>query len=206
MSKNIKQIIDFIEYSEGLKTELRNSWLSDDRQESVAEHSWRMSIIAMAIASSTKLNLDMAKVLKMAAIHDIAEIEAGDVPTIYHMVDEAVAAKKEADEKSAIDNIHRATADTTGEEIYSLWNEFEAQTTNEAKFVKIIDKFEAITQKYQASLASYNRQDAANRAGAPGYFEKLEKMCEIDDYLVLIFKELVARRNEIKFDRLSELG
>ncbi|NCO10919.1 HD domain-containing protein [Candidatus Saccharibacteria bacterium] len=206
MADEIDGTLDFIEYCEGLKRELRNSWLSDDRQESVAEHSWRMSMMAIAIAPRTKLNLDMKKVLEMVAIHDVAEIEAGDVPTVLHMVDKNVALKKIDDETKAVDNIRLTLGDQLGEYIYDLWHEFEDQKTSEAKFVKILDKFEAIVQKYQASFKSYTRMDEPQREGAPGYIEMVAKLCEIDEYLGEVLQGLVSRRNMTKKKRLSKLS
>lgn len=205
MAGQIDATLDFIEYCEGLKRELRNSWLSNDRRESVAEHSWRMSMMAMAIAPETSLELDMKKVMTMIAIHDIAEIEAGDVPTVLRMIDENIAQKKRDDEAKAIDNIRLTLGNSLGENIYNLWHEFEDQVTNEAKFVKILDKFEAIIQKYQASFDSYVRLDESQREGAPGYLEMVAKLCEIDEYLGKFLQELIARRDLVKKERLSKL-
>ncbi len=199
MNNEISKIIDFIEYSEGLKTELRNTWLSNKRRESVAEHSWRMAIAAMAIAPKTNMELDMEKVFKMIAIHDIAEIEAGDTPSVDHMKDAALSSQKDLDEKAAIENIRNNIApNNLGKEVSDLWFELEEQQTNEAKFVKIIDKFEAVIQKNQMSQDSYNEQTEEKRIDPVGYFEKLEKTCEFDPFLAEVFKEIFQRRNEVQ--------
>lgn len=79
---SVQNIVDFIEYSEGLKTTYRNSWLSDGSTESVAEHTWRMALIAMALFPHVDKNLNREEVLKMIIIHDLAEIDTGDIPTI----------------------------------------------------------------------------------------------------------------------------
>jgi len=99
MQKEILELIDLIEYSEGLKREIRNSWLSDKRQESVAEHSWRMALMASIIGPRLTMEIDLNKSIKMAIFHDISEIEAGDVPTILHMTNSKVSDKKTSDEQ-----------------------------------------------------------------------------------------------------------
>jgi len=206
MLEETKKTIDFIEYLEGLKLELRHTWLSNDRRESVAEHSWRMSVMALIIAPKTKLALNMEKILKMTAIHDIAEIETGDVPASVHLIDEKIANKKAIDEIHAMEIVRKLMNDESGEELYELWHEFEEQITNESKFVKIIDKFEAVIQKYQTGYESFKRQDELGKYGVPGYLEKLEEMCKIDDYLMKILHDLVERRKNIKADRISRLN
>ena len=64
-NKAVSNIVDFIEYSEGLKTTYRNSWLSDGNVESVAEHTWRMGLIAMTLFPHIDKDLNKEKVLKM---------------------------------------------------------------------------------------------------------------------------------------------
>ncbi|HUC96547.1 MAG TPA: HD domain-containing protein [Candidatus Saccharimonadales bacterium] len=64
--------------------------------------------------------------------------------------------KKEKDEMRAVENIRKTVArGLMSEEISELWHEFESQATDEAKFVKIMDKFEAVIQKNQMSFISY---------------------------------------------------
>lgn len=67
------QILQLLHEVEQLKKELRHSWLSDGRQESVAEHTWRMSLMAMLLQSHLIQSVDMLKVMKMITIHDINE-------------------------------------------------------------------------------------------------------------------------------------
>jgi putative hydrolase of HD superfamily len=179
--------LKLISYVEGLKRELRNSWLSDGRQESVAEHSWRMVMMAMILAPQTKLKLDMEKVLKMAAIHDLAEIEVGDIPTIHQTND--VVRQKALDEQAAIETI-RARFSQVSEEVATLWREFEDQKTAEARFVRAIDKLECAIQK--------NQQTVDTKHGKPGYFEALEELCKDDSFLHDFYKQVaidVAKRN-----------
>lgn len=173
--------LQFVLYIEGLKRELRNSWLSDGRQESVAEHSWRMVMMAIVLAPQVNLKLDMEKVLKMAAVHDLAEIEAGDIPTI-HQTDDVVR-QKASNEQAAIERI-RTQFGELSEEIAILWREFEDQKTAEARFVRAIDKLECTIQK--------NQQTVDTKHGKPGYFEALEELCKDDSFLHDFYKQVAA--------------
>lgn len=76
--RQLSQIHEFVRQTEGLKKLLRHSWLSDGRQESVAEHSWRMALMAMTLHRELDFEVNIAKVLKMIIVHDLAEILAGD--------------------------------------------------------------------------------------------------------------------------------
>lgn len=67
------QILQLLHEVEQLKKELRHSWLSDGRQESVAEHTWRMSLMAILLQEHLTQPIDMLKVMKMITIHDINE-------------------------------------------------------------------------------------------------------------------------------------
>jgi putative hydrolase of HD superfamily len=96
---SVDSLLGLIIYTEGLKKELRNSWLSNGRRESVADHSWRMAMMAIVLIPRTKLDLNIEKVLKMAIIHDLAEIETGDIPTI-HQTSEVIAQKSKDEDRA----------------------------------------------------------------------------------------------------------
>lgn len=70
---NLSEILQLLHEVEQLKKELRHSWLSDGRQESVAEHTWRMSLMAILLQPHLIQSVDMLKVMKMITIHDINE-------------------------------------------------------------------------------------------------------------------------------------
>lgn len=140
-----------------------------------------MVLMAMALAPQTNLNLDMEKVLKMAAVHDLAEIEAGDIPTIYQT--DTVIRQKQQDEQAAMDKI-RVRYGAVGEEVAVLWQEFEEQTTLEARFVRAIDKLEASIQK--------NQQTIDTKPGKQGYFEALLELCRHDPFLHTFYDRVAA--------------
>jgi len=128
-----------------LKNLLRRGWLIRNacekvgRYESDAEHCFSMAILAMEIMHKEQLNLDQAKVLKMILVHELGEIEAGDI-TPHDNVPAEVKYQKEL---NCITNI--AFKSCMGE-ILHLWLEFEENITPEAQFVKKIDKLDAVMQ------------------------------------------------------------
>ncbi|MDZ4323104.1 MAG: HD domain-containing protein, partial [Alphaproteobacteria bacterium] len=76
----MQHYVQFLNIAEKLKCEMRHSWLSSGRQESVAEHSWRMGLMVMTFFPYLSQKVDLEKCLKMAILHDLAEAEVGDIP------------------------------------------------------------------------------------------------------------------------------
>ena len=156
MEKNIGQFFDIIKLAENLKKELRHSWLSDSRQESVAEHSWRLSLMAMAIGHMfPEGKYDVSKAIKMAIIHDLVEAIATDIPLFETQDNAAMQAKKRQAEEEAIEQITVMAGETLGEEIKTLWFEHENQTSFEAKVIRSLDKLEAQIQHNEADLSTW---------------------------------------------------
>lgn len=194
---SVQDTLAFITYSEGLKRELRNAWLSDGRQESVAEHSWRTAFMVMVLVPKLGIPIDIAKALKMALIHDLVEIEAGDIPSIHQS--DTVLAQKQKDEQAASTYMRAAFVNSGGEEIDALWQEFEEGKTNEARFVRVMDRLEASVQK--------NQQRVDLQKGAPGYQEKVLKLAELDEFLLAFAKQVnrdVEVRNQLFVKLRSE--
>lgn len=120
-----------------LKTVFRNNTTLPERKESTAEHSWTVSMITLVLMPELKKEfpkLDELKTLKLAMIHDVVEIYAGDVMAF----DTAARKNKEADEVAALEKL-AAIYPTFGEQLRELWHEFEDRTTIEAKIAKAAD-------------------------------------------------------------------
>lgn len=129
--------IDKIKYIQR-KTKLFNS----DRPENDAEHSWHLAMMTIVLAEHSDVSVDVLKVLKMVLIHDIVEIDAGDI-FIYdtqqnhsNTENELIAAKR----------IFGLLPDKQAEELIAIWQEFEAGETPEARFAKAMDRIEPLLQ------------------------------------------------------------
>ncbi|MFA6469192.1 MAG: HD domain-containing protein [Bacteroidota bacterium] len=151
----VSEIYTFIHSAEKLKNELRHSFTSSGRQESVAEHTWRMSLMAILLFSKLDKKVNFEKLLKMIIIHDIVEIEAGDTPVPLMVGNDLLKRQKEEREKKAIDSVRKQLGDDLGVEFYRLWYEFEAQETYEAKVANALDKLEVQIQHNEADINTW---------------------------------------------------
>lgn len=155
MKKEITAILNLLQLAERLKFELRHSYLSSGRQESVAEHTWRMSLMAVLIEPLLTRKIDTARILKMIIIHDLVEAEATDVSALDVLRNPAIRIQKEEREKKAIENIRQALIATNGQEIYDLFHEFEKKETYEAKVAGALDKLEVQLQHNHADISTW---------------------------------------------------
>lgn len=157
MEKLIENLIDFHKKAEKLKLTTRHSWLTDaSRQESTAEHSWMLCLLAMLLADKLDAKVDLLKVLKMVIIHDLAESVTGDIPA--HEVS-ARQDNKHSAEKKAFEGLVASLPKDKAAEIVSLWEEFEKRETAEARFSNSLDKLEAIMQHNLADIKTWNQGD-----------------------------------------------
>jgi len=129
--------IDKLKYIQR-KTKLFNS----ERNENDAEHSWHLALMAIVLADHSDAPIDVLKVVKMVLIHDIVEIDAGDV-FIYDMIK---SHSNTDEERMAANRIFGLLPKNQAEELIAIWEEFEAGETNEAKFAKSMDRLEPLLQ------------------------------------------------------------
>lgn len=147
----LTNILKFLHEVEGLKRELRHSWLSDGRQESVAEHTWRMALMALVLHKEVDQIIDLFHVLKMIIVHDLGEVYTGD----YQVYGKDVPADKHELEAEAMAKLLKTLPTYTREEILALWDEFEHRETKEARFAVALDKLEVLIQHNEANISTY---------------------------------------------------
>ena len=134
--------MDFYDELVILKTIERSGWRRkkiDGRIESDAEHTFSMLLMAMKMMWKHELGLDQLKVLKMIAVHELGEIDVGDITPF----DGISAEQKHAAERAAVQRIAEQYELPEAEK---LWTEFEEAGTKEARFVKALDKYDAVKQ------------------------------------------------------------
>ncbi|WP_318250032.1 HD domain-containing protein [Terribacillus saccharophilus] len=153
--ERMRGIMQVLRLAEKLKFEMRHSWMSNGRQESVAEHTWRVGLMAVLIEPYIEEKLDMAKLLKMIMIHDLVEAEAKDVPAFDTLFDTERKEQKQLAEQTAMNNIKAMLKEEPGKELQELWLEFEAKKTFEAKVANALDKLEAQLQHNEASIDTW---------------------------------------------------
>ena len=137
------QQISFIKEIDKLKYIFRKTKLMySDRPENDAEHSWHLAIMTILLAEYSNQNIDFLKVVKMVLIHSIVEIDAGDV----FLYDTHKNHDNTEEERKAAIRIFGILPEDQAEELISLWEEFEAEETAEAKFAKVMDRLEPLLQ------------------------------------------------------------
>lgn len=142
----LRQQIEFLVEIDKLKTVLRRSYLSadPDRHENSAEHSWHVMVMAAVLQEHCPASIDINRVFKMLLIHDIVEIDAGDISVYKRQNSKAIAEK----EKNAAGRIFGLLPPDQRQGFLELWNEFEARSTADARFARAVDRLEPLIQNY----------------------------------------------------------
>lgn len=144
-----RDYIDFLNKIEKLKCNTRHSWTSSGRKESIAEHSFRLAVMAM-LCKDEYPTLDIDKVIKMCLIHDFGEAVTGDVPA-FIKTDE-----HEEQEAHAVNELIKALPKETKKEMYLLFGEMASLSTPEAKLFKALDNMEALISHNEADISTWN--------------------------------------------------
>lgn len=129
--------IDKVKYIQR-KTKLFNS----DRPENDAEHSWHLALMAIVLSGHSNEPIDLLKVIKMLLIHDVVEIDSGDI----FLYDSVVSHSNTEAETIAARRIFGLLPQSQAEELIAIWEEFEAGATPEATFARAMDRFEPLLQ------------------------------------------------------------
>lgn len=169
-----RTMLDVLELSEALKRELRHSWLSNGRRESVAEHSWQMALMAMLAAPHLERPVDLGRTLRMIIVHDLVEALCGDVPFFEAGPRKAAKAAAEA---AAIEELRDRIGPPVGDEVRGLWLEFEARESDEARLAVAIDNLEV---QIQHNLAPFETWEPIEQELV---HSKLEAPCGHDRFL-----------------------
>lgn len=183
---NARELLNALSVAETLKDTTRHCYTKKGRHESVAEHSWMMTLMAFFMRDEFP-EADMNKVIRMCIIHDLGECFTGDIPTFD---------KTRQDEKTEDNLLLRWVTSLPKpycDEMIALYDEMAKRETTEAKIYKAIDGLEALIQHNISDLSTW----------IPKEYE-LNKVYGDDkvafsDYL----KEL---REEIRIDTLKKLG
>lgn len=142
------ELIKILSVAEKLKCNTRHCYTSSGRHESVAEHSWRISLMAMLVANEFP-EADMDRVIRMCLIHDLGEAFTGDIPTF----------EKTSEDEKKEENVLADWVDTFPEperaEWKALYAEMDAMESVEAKIYKALDKMEAVIQHDESDISTW---------------------------------------------------
>ena len=170
-----REFLEILHVAERLKDTPRHCTTSRERIESVAEHSWRVSLMAFLLGNEFP-QLDMDKVIRMCLIHDLGECFTGDIPTFL---------KSDADRETE-DSLLSRWVDTMpaalSGQMRALYQKMDAQVTGEARLYKALDKLEALIQHNESPLHTWsdneyelNRRYAFDAAAFSPWLTELRK-------------------------------
>lgn len=148
------ELLNILHTAEKLKDTTRHCDTSGGRRESVAEHSWRLALMAFLLRDEFPA-LDMDKVLRMCLIHDLGECFTGDIPSFL---------KTDADTEKEDALLARWVSSLPAPycaEMAALYAEMDALETEEAKLYKALDKLEAVIQHNEAPLTTWLPRERA---------------------------------------------
>ncbi len=145
-----EQFLEILRQAALLKTQYRHNWTDGERRESVADHSWRIALMAMLLTHEKEFEtIDMNRVIRMCLIHDLGESFLGDIPTFL---------KNHKDEEKE-DNVFLSWINTFDEPIREEWlsllDEMSKLETEEAKTYKALDKLEAVISHNEADIDTW---------------------------------------------------
>lgn len=182
-----REFLNICNTAEQLKNNTRHSWTSSGRRESVAEHSWRLTIMAYFLSDEFP-EADIDKVIRMCMFHDMGEAFTGDIPAFEKNE------RHEMIESQKIDQWIASMPTPYREDLTALFEEMDAQQTLEAKLYKALDKLEALISHNEADISTW----------LPLEYELNltygEKQVEFSEYL----KNLRAQINQDTLDKIEE--
>jgi putative hydrolase of HD superfamily len=141
--EQLQKQVDFIHEIDKVKYIQRKTRLfNSNRTENDAEHSWHLALMALVLAEHSNEDIDLLKVIKMLLIHDVVEIDAGDI----FLYDTVTSHQNTDAELAAAKRIFGLLPQNQAEELILIWEEFEAGETAESKFARAMDRFEPLLQ------------------------------------------------------------
>ncbi len=136
----------FLREADQLKGVVRQSSILDGtRKENSAEHSWHLALMAQVLGGYAPPGTDLGRVTAMLLIHDLVEIDAGD---LFVYADAAAQARQEAAEHVAAERIFGLLPPPQGQDMRALWDEFEERRTPEARFARALDRLQPMLANY----------------------------------------------------------
>lgn len=141
-----QELLTLLHTAEKLKDTTRHCDTSGGRKESVAEHSWRLTLMAFFLRSEFP-HLNMDKVMRMCLVHDLGECFTGDIPSFLKTRDDT------AREDTLLAQWVSTLPAPYNTELSALYDEMDALETEEAKLYKALDKLEAVIQHNEAALS-----------------------------------------------------
>ncbi|MFZ9200470.1 MAG: HD domain-containing protein [Paracoccaceae bacterium] len=145
MTDRLEAQFAFLNEADRLKSILRATTLVDgSRPENSGEHSWHLALYALVLSDQAGPEVKIDRVIRMLLIHDLVEIDVGDVPIHSQNGQAHASAATQAAEAKAADRIFGLLPKDLGDDLRALWEEFEAAQTPDARFAKSLDRVQPV--------------------------------------------------------------
>jgi putative hydrolase of HD superfamily len=178
--------IRFLLEADRLKNVLRQNPVTDrSRRENSAEHSWHLALMALVLAGHAPPAADLARVIAMVLVHDLVEIDAGD---LFLYCGPAAQARQRQAELAAADRIFALLPGPQARQLRALWDEFEERRTPEAKFARALDRL----QPMLINIVTGGGTWAAHRVSADQVLEQVALIEDGSPALGAYAREMIA--------------
>lgn len=160
MTERLDQQFAFLNEADRLKSVLRATTLCDgSRRENSGEHSWHLALYALTLADHAPPGVSIDRVIRMLLLHDLVEIDVGDVP--IHSANGTAHASTETQiaESRAADRIFGLLPPDLRDSFRTLWEEFEAAKTPDAIFAKSLDRVQPVMANLQSGGGTWITYD-----------------------------------------------
>ncbi len=155
--ESLERQIRFVVEADRLKTVARQSRITDgSRHENSAEHSWHLALMALALGGHAPAGTDLGRVMAMLVVHDMVEIDAGD---LFLYSDSAAQARQQDAERAAADRIFALLPGPQAAAVRALWDEFEERRTPEARFARALDRLQPMLLNMQTGGGTWVAHD-----------------------------------------------
>lgn len=178
----VRKLLEVLSVAEHIKDVTRHCYTKNGRHESVAEHSWMMTLMAFFMRDEFP-EVDMDKVIKMCIIHDLGEAFTGDIPTFEKTT------VNEKTEKELLYGWVNSLPKEYADEMMELYEEMDKRETVEAKVYRAIDSLEALIQHNISDLSTWipreyelNKTYADDKVAFSGYLKELREEIRKDTY------------------------
>jgi putative hydrolases of HD superfamily len=153
--ERLDQQMRFVGEIDRLKGVLRQTMLAGPgRRENSAEHSWHLAMMAVTLGEHAPPGTDIARVTAMLLLHDLVEIDAGD---LFVYADDAQQARQEEAERAAADRIFALLPPDQAASLRGLWDEFEERRTPEARFGRGLDRLQPMLENLTAGGGTWKQ-------------------------------------------------
>lgn len=160
MTDRLEAQFAFLNEADRLKHVMRATTTVDGaRPENSGEHSWHLALYALVLADQAEPCVDINRVIRMLLIHDLVEIDVGDVP--IHSLNGLAHASVETTtaEAKAADRIFGLLPDDLREDLRALWEEFEAAQSPDARFAKSLDRVQPVMANLMSGGGTWKTYD-----------------------------------------------